>query len=352
MSVRLVELGESLNDIPATAAALSATWMIRIVRGECLAARDAGTRLVELARSANDTVLLMNAHMHAQIAYHHLGQFSAAEEHSTAVVSLVPQTSLTERRMIIFDPVAASLAESSRNLWITGRLARAQVDADGAVAIGRELRHPDSLAFALVFHGWLHGHRGEWATSVSSTAAGIATAQESDSVQTLAWNRCVHGWALAHYGDVDAGTSELLSGIEASTAIMGQVALPQFYAMMAEVLLLNGDVHAAKDWVDRAIALMNANADLYFAAELHRLAATCHGQRGDRSTALDQIRKAIGIARAQGARLFELRAALDLAAAEPVEGRAAVAAALADFPEPEPWPEILAARRLVATPSD
>ena len=344
ISERLVELGVALNDVPATAAALSATWMIRIVRGDCGAAKEAGIRLVSLARASNNDVLLMNAHMHAQIACHHLGEFDDAQMHSAATVSLIPRTSSAERRIMMFDPVAASLAESSRNRWITGYLARAQIDADAAVAIGRELRHPDSLAFALAFHGWLCGHRRDWTACLSSTAAGIATASESDSVQTLAWNRCVHGWGLAHAGETEKGKSELSAGIEASMAIMGQIALPQFYAMMVDVLLLNGDVQAASDYVARAITLMNANRDLYFAAELHRLAARCDSERGEGSRAIRHMRTALDIARAQGAKLFELRAALDFADVEPGEGRTAVATALTDFPEPEPWPEVVRAR--------
>jgi DNA-binding winged helix-turn-helix (wHTH) protein len=348
ISVRLVELGESLSDVPATAAALSATWMIRMCRGECLAAKDAGIRLVALARSSHNDVLLMNAHMHAQIACHHLGEFAEAREHSAEAVSLVPRTSMVERRLIMFDPIAASLAESSRNCWITGHLNRSQVDADAAVAIGRELRHPDSLAFALVFHGWLHGHRRDWATCLASTEAGIATARESGSVQTLAWNRCVHGWALAHAGLIEEGTSELLAGIDASTAIMGQVALPQFYAMMAEALLLQpSKIEAAKEWIARAMSLMNANGDLYFAAEVHRLAARC--QAWNTEAALAHLTRAIDIARSQGARMFQLRAALDLVDVQPVEGRTAVAAALEGFPEPEPWPEILRAGQLAGS---
>ncbi len=248
---------------------------------------------------------------------------------------------------MMFDPIAASLAESSRNWWITGYLARAQADADAAVRIGRELRHPDSLAFALAFHGWLQGHRGDWTTCIASTEAGIATARESDSVQTLAWNRCVHGWGLAHDGRIEEGAAELLAGIDASTAIMGQVALPQFYAMMAEVLLLERNVEGARTWVQRATALMDANADLYFAAEVHRLAARC--ETGSRGAAIAHLRRAIGVARSQGAKLFELRTALDLAGVEPTEGKAAVAVALTEFPEPEPWTEIMRARQHSAT---
>jgi DNA-binding winged helix-turn-helix (wHTH) protein len=343
ISARLVELGQSLDDAPATAAALSATWMIRIVRGDCVAAKDAGTRLVLLARASKNDVLLMNAHMHAQIACHHLGEFDEAQAHSAAAVALVPRTSRAERRIMMFDPIAASLAESSRNLWITGHLARAQADADTAVTIGRELRHPDSLAFALVFHGWLNGQRRDWRTSLASTETGIATASESDSVQTLAWNRCVHGWATAHVGAVDKGLSELLAGIEASAAIMGQIALPQFYAMVAEVLLLDANVNGARQWIDRAVVLMNANADMYFAAEIRRLAAQCATQTNDRAGGLEHLSSAVEVARSQGAKLFELRAALDLAELKPAEGRVAILAALEGFPEPEPWPEILRA---------
>ena len=343
MSVRLVELGESLNDLQATAAALSATWMIRMCRGECLAAKDAGRRLAAAASAADNDVLLMNAHMYAQIASHHLGEFEEARQHSAAAVALVPRTSVAARRLVMFDPIAASLAESSRNRWITGYLAQARADADAAVAIGRELRHPDSLAFALVFHGWLHGHRRDWATSLASTEIGKITATESGSVQTLAWNRCVHGWALAHAERIDEGKAELHAGIEASTAIMGQVALPQFYAMMAEVHLLTCDVTSARAWVERAMALMEANRDMYFAAELHRLAAQCHRRNGDLPAAVAGLLTALDIARRQGAKLFELRAALDLAQLDATQGRDAVAAALAGFPEPELWPEILQA---------
>jgi DNA-binding winged helix-turn-helix (wHTH) protein len=343
VSERLVELGEALKDVPAMVAALSATWMIRICRGQCLAAKDAGVRLVELAHTANDDVMLTNAHMYAQIACHHLGEFKEAEHHSAAAVSAGSRTSYIERRLMIFDPVVASLAESSRNGWITGYLARSQTDTDAAVSLARELRHPDSVAFALVFHGWLHGQRREWARSVASTAAGISTARESDSVQTLAWNRCVNGWAVAHACSIDEGLAELLAGIDASTAIMGQIALPQFYAMTAEVLLLNRDPSGAREWIDRAISLMTANGDMYFAAEVHRLAARCDRESGKTAEARERLQTAIAIAQSQRAKLFELRAALDLADIAPRDGVMAVAGALTDFPEPEPWPDVVRA---------
>lgn len=343
----VVQLGEKVGDPAATAAGLAATWIVRMARGDCRAAKEAGERLAALATETGNDVLLVNGHMQTQIACHHLGEFREAAERAAAVQAMAPRVSHAERCISILDPVVASLAESARNLWITGHLSRAFAECDRAVALGRELRHPDSLAFAWLFHGWVHGYRSDWSITLASVDSGIAIAQESGSVQTLAWNRCVRGWALAHLGEMDAGYSELAAGIEASKAIMGQVALPQFSAMMAEVLLLRKDVASAEDWLTRAIDVENANDDRYFSAEVHRLSAICHAARDQTDAARAQLHKALDVSRSQGARFFELRAAITLARYDLEEGRAAIDSALASFPEPEPWPEMQAAQRMV-----
>jgi len=345
---RVVQLGEKVGDPAATAAGLAATWIVRMVRGDCRAAKEAGERLAALATETGSDVLLINGHMQAQIACHHLGEFGEAAERAAAVQGIAPRVSHAERCITILDPVVGSLAESARNLWITGYLARALAECDRAVALGRELRHPDSLAFAWVFHGWIHGYRSDWPVTLAAVESGIAIAQQSGSVQTLAWNRCVRGWALAHVGELDAGVSELAAGIDASKAIMGQVALPQFSVMMAEVLLLRKDVAAAEDWLTRAIDVENANEDRYFSAEVHRLSAVCRAARGESNAARAELQKALDVSRSQGARFFELRAAMALTEHHRKEGLPVLCSVLAHFPEPEPWPEIQAAQRMSA----
>jgi DNA-binding winged helix-turn-helix (wHTH) protein/tetratricopeptide (TPR) repeat protein len=343
---RLLQLGEGLREATVTSAALGATWVVRMVRGDCRAAKDAGVRMVAEAKTADDKVMLMNGHMQAMIACHHLGEFREAQHHADSAIALERHASPSERCLTILDPVVASLAESSRNLWIMGYLARCLEHNDQAVAVGREIRHPDSLAFAWVFRGWIHGYRRDWTTCLAAVEAGIAVASESGSVQTLAWNRGVRGWALAHTGHVDAGLAELTAAIEASRSIMGQVAMPQFGAMVGEILLLRGDVASAERSISQALELSYRQFDRYFDAELHRLSATCLLARGQREPALDRLRTAIDVARSQSAATFELRAALELATHEPVEGVSAVRSALATYPEPEGWPDIEMARKI------
>ena len=346
LTQHIVRLAEELGDVPATATALTATWFVRMVRGECVAAKNVGTRLATLAASAKNDVLLINAHMNAQIACHHLGEFSEARDHASVVMTLADRTPYVERCMGVFDPVVASLAESARNHWITGFLARAMSDCHAAVTLAPQLRHPDSLAFAWLFHAWLHGYRGDWQRCVTSSETGLAIARQSGSVQTLAWNGCVHGWAIAHVGDSTRGGVEIAAAIEASKGIMGHVALPQFSAMMAEVLLIRGDVAAALACVTLAMDLESSHDDGYFAAEVRRLSGVCLARMGRIEKARTRLREALEIARVQGATMFELRSSLSLAEVSAEEGGAAARDVLARFPEPEAWPEIDAARSL------
>ena len=346
LTQHVVRLAEEFGDVPAEAAALGATWIVRIVRGECLAARDAALRLASLGDAAQNDVLLINGHMQAQIACHHLGEFSQARDHACMVMTLADRAPYGERCISVFDPVVASLAESARNNWITGYLARALSDCDAAVTLAREVRHPDSLAFAWLFHAWIHGYRRDWHRSVASSETGLTIARQSGSVQTMAWNGCVHGWAIGHVGNPTDGEAEIAAAVETSKGIMGHVALPQFSAMMAEVLLVRGDLRAAETCLTQAMDFEHSRDDGYFAAEVRRLSGVCLAGLGRTDDARTRLHEAREIARAQGATMFELRSSLSLTNVSVQEGRAAARDVLARFPEPEAWPEIVAARSL------
>ena len=343
---RLLQLCDGIRDSAVTAAALSATWIVRMVRGECLAAKDVGLRMISLARSAKDDMLLMSGHSQVEIACHHMGEFRQAQEHADEAIALEPVGRYSDRRLLsILDPVVAALAESSRNLVIMGYPRRAREHSDRAVDIGRRIGHPDSLAFAWFFHALNRGFCGDWNSSVESADTGISLASENDSVQTLAWNRTARGWALAHIGRVDEGIQELAAGIGSSRTIMGQVGFPQQSLMMAEALLLKGDVDSAQQWLDAALELSLRQFDRYFDAELHRVSAVCLLKKGEREAAQTRLLGALDVARSQEAALFELRAALTLAEHDLKGWQKPLSSALARFPEPELWPDVERAQR-------
>jgi predicted ATPase len=122
----------------------------------------------------------------------------------------------------------------------------------------------------------------------------------------------VHGWAVAHTGSTADGLVELQTGMEDSVRIMGQVAMPQFYSMLAEVLIMRGEPARALDEIQGMLSVTESTRDRYVNAELHRLAAACHLALGDPEAAEVALNHAIETAPAQRALTFELRAATAL----------------------------------------
>jgi tetratricopeptide (TPR) repeat protein len=124
----------------------------------------------------------------------------------------------------------------------------------------------------------------------------------------MAWNHAVHGWALAHHTGTVEGLVELEAAIESSERAMGQVAMPHFVCMLAGVLIPLGRHTQALESIRRILQANETSRDLYFNAELCRLAGECHAAAGEREAARAAYEEALETARSQGAKTFELRA--------------------------------------------
>jgi serine/threonine protein kinase/tetratricopeptide (TPR) repeat protein len=313
VSQRIIELAERLEDHGSLFAALDGALFVHMARGECVDAARIADRMVAVAEKSRSEIQLMNAHMWATIARHHSGDLLLAREHALACIGLGRPSNQAARLTTLTDPIVGAVAELSRILWMLGETRESLSQARQGLSHAREIGHPNSLAFALLFHGWMYGYRQDWETCLRSTAEGIALSSEHGLAQAMAWLRCVHGWALAHTDRVEDGLVELQSAIADSLRIMGQVAMPNFVAMLAEVLLIRGEHARALDEIERILLVVNETThDAYFNAELHRLAAECHLAFGEPEPAEAALNQAIETARAQGALTFELRAATAL----------------------------------------
>ncbi|HEX6014803.1 MAG TPA: hypothetical protein VFY87_24020, partial [Geminicoccaceae bacterium] len=102
-----------------------------------------------------------------------------------------------------------------------------------------------------------------------------------------------------------------------------------------------------------ALKQAEATGERWFAAELHRRLGETHAAQGDSAKAQAEAAAALEVARGQGARLWEFRAALDLAGllAERGDGKAAAARLeplLVDLGGCRGLPEFAAATGLLA----
>ncbi len=160
-----------------------------------------------------------------------------------------------------------------------------------------------------------------------------------------------HGWAELQ-GNRDA---DLLKGVQNAIEQLDErkhwVLLPFFMASIAEVAGDNGDRAAAAALLDRAAELVAQTGEQWCEAEISRLKARFSAKDADEATAL--LRASLTLAREQGARLWELRAARDLAALLDRQGeREAASELLAPvygwFTEGLNTPDLIEARNLLA----
>ncbi len=162
------------------------------------------------------------------------------------------------------------------------------------------------------------------------------------------------GHALTAEGS-DLAVPELQRAIDQLRAVGAGVGLPYDLGALAVAHAARGDVETALGLMDEALRESAATGERLGDAELHRqraaiLIARDAGARRRRrgapaSSAEEALGRALAVARAQGARWFELRAAVDLArlwsrARRTTEARALLALALERYAQDSDLPDL------------
>jgi predicted ATPase len=154
-------------------------------------------------------------------------------------------------------------------------------------------------------------------------------AREHRLPQWLAFAQAGLGKALCSRGEPQAGIRLQEEGIRSLHAAGSVRSTTRFRIYLAESFLNVGELQRARAQVEAGHAHRETYGEGYFAAELERVEADLLRVEGAPSqTVAAQLNKAISTACVQGARLFELRAANDLARLWRDEGRRAEAHAL------------------------
>jgi len=155
----------------------------------------------------------------------------------------------------------------------------------------------------------------------------VAVTREHGFPLYLGWGLILQGWAMAQRGEGDAAVEQIRSGLAAIEATGSCLQRPIYLGLLAEALALAGEVEEGLAVLAEALATAEASGARGNDAELHRL-------RGDLLRRLPSsdwteveacFRKALAIAREQGTRGFELRAAVNLARFVSDQGRHAEA---------------------------
>ena len=250
------------------------------------------------------------------ITFYHVGEMTPAHkqfEQGTAIYNSVQHRSLAF--LYGEDQGVVCLTRAAHILWMLGYPEQAVQTNREAMALARELSHPFSLVYALVFGSRLHELRREWQAVQEQSENAITLASEHGFALWMAAATLSKGVALAMQGREEVGLAQLRQGVAAIRATGSEVGRPWRLAELAEVYARRGQMVEGLAALAEALDLVEKYGAGWYLPEIHRLKGELlleHAQ-SDADVAETCFREALKVARQQQAKMLELRAATSLA---------------------------------------
>ena len=332
-------------------------WVGARARAELSAMKDHSTAFLNDVAANPDSPEAGVAHRIAGITHWFAGEYLEAREHLEQALALFEpgrDDDLTFR--FGHDAGVGALAYLAFASWPLGEIDRAISFVERMQARVGGITHVNTLAYSAAHaatFALMSGDRKRAQTNISELAHIV---REHDLPVFRAFGILFEGWAAADAGALAEG----LEGMRRGVGILRDQSA-EFFDGLTKIALAEAEAHAGD--VDRALAVLDealATCDRKgfraFEAELHRVRGEMLLKRDPASPAPaeDEYQTAIAVAGQQGARSFELRAALSLAklyrsTGRPAVAHAVLAPALEGFaPTPE-MPEIAKAQALLAS---
>ncbi|AGW95012.1 adenylate/guanylate cyclase domain-containing protein [Cupriavidus sp. DF5525] len=288
------------------------------IRAQHQTAHELGEAMLSLAENAQDPVLMGHAEVALGITSYLQGEFRAARTHlEQGLAHYQPEQQHLHVGLYGQDAGVRGLSFLAQVLWHLGYPAQARDKSQEALALARQLPHPFNLALALVHSAEAHQYRHEVQLVQECADAAIALSTEQGFPFWLAWATVISGWALAEQGREEAGIARMREGLAAYQALGAELARPHFLGLLATAYASAGQARAGLDVLADALAAVANTGERYYEAELHRLKGElllqCATAGTEQEAAQACFHQAIEIARRQGAKSLELRAALSLA---------------------------------------
>jgi class 3 adenylate cyclase/predicted ATPase len=291
-------------------------------RGELDLALRFDEDLLRLSRQRNDSAGLVLGHQSFGRNLLFSGRFALSRSHLEEALALYdPISHRSLGHQSGTSPQVASQAFLGNVLFCLGYPDRALVRSNAAIADARRLAHPPSLALSLSIASRLLSLVGDDAALNERAGELIAVAIEQGFPYWRALGTAYRGWVTVKNSDVTEGISLLRIGSAAYGATGSEAWMPHIIALLAEACEIAGQMEEALALLDDALQIVERTGERWFAGELNRHKGQLLLRQGHFEAAEELYRKALSIAEEQEAKLWELRAAVNLARLRRDRGR-------------------------------
>jgi tetratricopeptide (TPR) repeat protein len=302
-----------------------------ITSGDIRVAHELADHLLGLATQIGNPHVEMIAEWCLGASLHHLGELDSAHQHLERGLTLYdPEFHRGRAWEVGIEPGVFCMCEMSRTLVLKGQVDEGMDRIGRAEAAARDLGHPQTLAFVMLFRMLLHHLRREPVETRALYDALLPLCAEKGFAQEMLWARPVNGWAIFELGDRERGLAEIERGVRDQEERHSALLRPYYLLLHVDALRRSGRTDEATQRLEAAATVSLATAQHMFEPELHRLRGELllDADRLQAEAARESFEKALAEARRQGAALLELRAAHSLAASLSGDGRVSEARAL------------------------
>jgi len=190
-----------------------------------------------------------------------------------------------------------------------------------AIAEARRLAHPPTLATGLTASARLLALVGDYVALNERAEQLLAVATDQGFPAWHAFATFFHGWIKVANGDVAEGLSLMRSGWTACRGTGMEGNMTPLIALLARAYEIAGQIEEAVTQLSGALQIVERTGERWLAAELYRHKGQLLLRQEHSEAAEELYRKALSIAEAQEAKLWELRAAVSLARLWGEQGR-------------------------------
>jgi class 3 adenylate cyclase/predicted ATPase len=320
-----------IGDIPEYFQALFGLWGHSWMGGKNDDALRLADEFLSRSRALSQPVPLMVAHRVMGSTLLTIGDFQSSANHFAESIKLsIGKGRQPLSNLYMVEPQAASLLLLSWDLWFLGYPDQSLSRVSEALALGQDLGHPYTVAFAHYMTSVVHLLRGDAARAFESADKSFEMSQEQRFSLYVILSRISRGRAAGELGRLGEAREEMALGIaEARRNDVGFM-LPMMDSWLADLYAKAGENECALSIVEGILANIGDVTGRSWESELHR-------QRAQILVALDpskireaesHLKKSIEVARGQSAKSLELRAATSLAELWRTQGRPDEARAL------------------------
>jgi DNA-binding SARP family transcriptional activator len=318
-----IEMGQPAQIFPAVAG----LFHYYLTRGDVQAAATLAAQLLEMAQAGPIEHRII-AHLASGDAAFWGGELEVACEHLARTLELAQGGAGVQASFGGHDALVVSELYGAITCWLLGEADTALARIERATRRAQDLEHPHSETLAMFFAAWLHRLRGEPERAGERLHDLLALSTRGGFSFWVLVATLTMGHRLAELGDPVAGVAQMEQALVAYRAAGAELGLTFLLTLLAEAQQWAGRPGDALHTVAQAEALARTNGERFYEAELLRLRgdllavlsvqplATSASERlvtsADPRDSEGCYREALRIARAQGARALELRAATSL----------------------------------------